>query len=104
MVDRCGEFNFFQGIHVKSDIRTDVSIRPMTTKILQTVKSRRVESNGSIRCWSCHHVKIAGQNKKHFSFTRVSIATNLDTIVTYLDGLLPIKSHDLLITWSSEIT
>ena len=44
-------FNFFQGIHVKSDIRTDASIRPMTTKILQTVKSRGVESNGSIRCW-----------------------------------------------------
>ena len=34
MVDRSGEFNFFQGIHVRIDIRIDISIfiRPMTTK------------------------------------------------------------------------
>ena len=34
MVDRGGEFCFFQDIHVRFDIRIDISIsiRPMTTK------------------------------------------------------------------------
>ena len=34
MADRGGEFSFFQGIHVRIDIRIDVSIsvRPMNTK------------------------------------------------------------------------
>ena len=34
MVDRGGEFSFFQGIHVRIDIKTDISIsiRPMITK------------------------------------------------------------------------
>ena len=31
-------------------------------------------------------------------------STNFGRLVTYLDGLLPIKSHDPLITWSPEIT
>ena len=31
------------------------------------------------------------------------MATKLDRIVTYLDGILPIKSHDSFITWSWEI-
>ena len=31
------------------------------------------------------------------------MATKFDRIITYLDGLLPIKSHDPLITWSWEI-
>ena len=43
-------------------------------------------------------------NKNHWiSFTRVPMATKLDRIVTYLDGILPIKSHDSFITWSWEI-
>ena len=32
------------------------------------------------------------------------MATKLGRIVTYLDGLLTIESHDPLITWSCEIT
>ena len=33
MVDQCGEFSFFQGIHVRIDIIIDISIfiRPMIT-------------------------------------------------------------------------
>ena len=31
------------------------------------------------------------------------LATKLDRMVTYLDGLLPIKVPDPLITWSCEI-
>ena len=32
------------------------------------------------------------------------MATKLGRIVTYLDKLLLIKSHDLLVTWSFEIS
>ena len=32
------------------------------------------------------------------------MATKLGRMVTYLDGLLSIKSHDPLITWFCEIT
>ena len=30
--------------------------------------------------------------------------TNLDSVMTYHEGLPPIKPHDPFITWSSEIT
>ena len=40
-------------------------------------------------------------NLKHISTTKVSFATKLGRMVTYLDWLLPIKPHDPLITWSS---
>ena len=36
--------------------------------------------------------------------TRVTMVTKLGRMVTYLDGILPLKSHDPLITWSSETT
>ena len=32
------------------------------------------------------------------------MTTNIKGIVTYRDGLLPIKSHCTLITWSWKIT
>ena len=40
MADRGGEFNFFQGIHVRIDIKTDISIsvRPMITKFGKHVR------------------------------------------------------------------
>ena len=34
----------------------------------------------------------------------MSVATKVGRKVTYLDGVLPMKSHDPLITWTSEIT
>ena len=37
------------------------------------------------------------------STTRVAMTTILGRMVTYLDGLLPIQSHDPLIMWSCEI-
>ena len=44
-------------------------------------------------------------NKSHYISTNtVPMANKLDRMVTYLDGLLPIKSHDSWITWSCEIT
>ena len=43
-------------------------------------------------------------NKIHYtSIIRVPIVTKLDRMITYLDELLPIKSHDPLITWPCEI-
>ena len=42
-------------------------------------------------------------NDKHISTTRVPMATKLGRMLAYLDGLLPIKSHDPLIKWSCEI-
>ena len=44
-------------------------------------------------------------NKNHYiSTTRVSMATKLGMMVTYLDGPLPIKSHDPFIVQYCEIT
>ena len=43
-------------------------------------------------------------NLKRTSTTRVPLATKLGRMVTYLDGLLPIKSHDPMIRWSFELT
>ena len=40
---------------------------------------------------------------KHISTTTVPMTTKLDRMVAYLDGLLPIKSHDPLLAWSCEI-
>ena len=41
---------------------------------------------------------------KYISTTTVPMTTKLDRMVAYLDGLLPIKSHDPLLAWSCEIT
>ena len=55
---------------------------------------------------SFDHVVLQGHvaNKiHHISITRVSMATKIGRIITFLDGLLPIVSHDPLITWPCEI-
>ena len=44
------------------------------------------------------HIK---KESNYISTTRVAVTPTL--IITYLDGLLPIKSQDLLITWFCEI-
>ena len=45
---------------------------------------------------------VANKNH-HISITRVSMATKLGRMIASLDGLLPIMSHDPLITWPCEI-
>ena len=40
----------------------------------------------------------------YISTTRWPMATITDKIVTYLDGLLPIKSHGPFIRWSCKVT
>ena len=44
-------------------------------------------------------------NWNHYiSTTTVPMATKLDRMVTYLNGLVPVKSHSHLITWFCKIT
>ena len=46
-----------------------------------------------------------GTNRIHYIFTtRLPLATKLDRMVAHLDGLLPIKFHYPLLTWSCDIT
>ena len=55
---------------------------------------------------SIDHVALQGHvtNKNHYiSITRVPLATKLDKMMTPLDGLLPIMSHDPSITRLCEI-
>ena len=42
--------------------------------------------------------------KHYISSTAPPMATKLGRMMTYLDWLLPIKSHDHMITWSCKIT
>ena len=43
------------------------------------------------------------KQKKYNYTTRVYIVTRLGRMITYLDGLLPIKAHDPLIKWFCKI-
>ena len=44
-------------------------------------------------------------NENHcISTSKVLMTTILDRMIIYFDGLLPVKSHDPLITWLCEIT
>ena len=107
MADREGEFNFFQRIHVRIGIRIDfsISIRPMITRFgnqihLQDLTQIRIIKAGTGDVIHKDHLT----NQTHcISTTRMSMATKLGRMVTYLDDLLPIKSHDPLITQSFEI-
>ena len=45
---------------------------------------------------------VANKNH-HMSITRVSMATKLGRMIASIDRLVPIMSHDLLITWPCEI-
>ena len=40
----------------------------------------------------------------YICIARVPMATKLSSMMTYLDGLLPIKSHYVSITWPWKIT
>ena len=42
--------------------------------------------------------------KHHISTSRVPMTTKLGRMVTCVEGLLPMKSHDPLIMWSGKIT
>ena len=101
MAHRGSEFNFFQDIYVRIDIRIDssISIRPMNTKFdkqvyLQDLPQMRLIKQVLVTSLRQDHATTL---KHSISTTRVPMATKLGRMVTYLDMLLPIKS-----TWPSD--
>ena len=53
--------------------------------------------------WSLGIVK-SRDKLKHISTITMPLATKLRRMVTYLNGLLPIRSNNCLITWSCKVT
>ena len=57
--------------------------------------------------WPCHRVVLKSYitNQKHYisSATMLIMTTKFSRVVTYLEDLLPIKSHEPFITWPCEI-
>ena len=51
-----------------------------------------------------HHIWQAGTSARFDSGETTQVGAGDVRMETYLDGLLPIKSHDPLITWSCKIT
>ena len=102
MVDGGSEFIFFWGIHVRIDVRIDISIsiRPKNPKFgrqihLQELNQMTVFQQVLVTLLRQYH----GTNLKHISTTKVLLGTKFGSTVTYLDCLLPIKSPDPLITF-----
>ena len=52
---------------------------------------------------SLRHDHVTSENH-YISITTVHMAAKFGNIVTYLDKLPPVKSHDSLLTWPCEIT
>ena len=104
MADRDRKFSFFQRIDKRIDI--PISIRPMIAnfgkqvRLQQDLIQMRLIKQMLVTSLRLDRVT----NLKHISTTRVPIATKLGRMATYLYGLLPIKSHDPLITWFCKIT
>ena len=75
-------------------------------QIWQAVISGGYDSNETSQVGADDVIKLRSRDKlKYFiSTTKVPMATRLGRIVTYVDGLLPIKSHDHLVIRSWEIT
>ena len=63
--------------------------------------SPSIESFDDLITWPSYHV--ADGKRYIWTFAR-PMATKLDRVVGYNAGLLSIKSHNLLITWSYKVT
>ena len=79
------------------------SLRPMITKFgkkvhLHDLTQMRLINQVLVTSLRQDHVT----NEKHISATRVSMNIRLGRLVTYLDWVLPINSHDLLIARSRD--
>ena len=92
MADGGGEFTFIRGIHVRTDIRVDISIslRTMTTKFskhlhLEELTQMILVEQMLVTLKRQDHVT----RQKHISTTRVPMITKLGRMVTYLHVLLP---------------
>ena len=113
MADRGSEFSFFSGIHVRTEIRIGISIfiRPMTTKFGKEVHLEEL-TRVRHRCWWRHHVdlqvlvmsshQVHQTNLKHLHY-QGAFGHQIWQDGNF-NGLLPMKSHELLITWSSKTT
>ena len=108
MTNRSNEFSFFLNIRVRIDIRINISISigPMINKFgkqvhLQDLTQMKLIKQALVTSLRQDHLR----NYNHYiSITRVPMATKLGKMITYLDRLLLIKSHDPLISWSCKIT
>ena len=61
MPDRGGEFRFFQGIHVRIDIRIDISIslRPMITRFGKQVHLQDLKvTNADLKICQCFRLHV----------------------------------------------
>ena len=75
-------------------------------KIVMAEESKHVESCSSttknLISLLPESLLVKTSQSKNISTTTISLVNKLGRMVTYLDGLLPIKSHDPLITWFFE--
>ena len=107
IADGSSEFSLLQGIHVRIDVGIDIStsIRPLIIKFGKQVHLQELTQMRLIKLvLVMSSVQDHKKNLKHISTTAVPMATRLGRMVTFLDVLLPIKSHDSLIMWPCEIT
>ena len=81
----------------------------------QSAYGHQTWQKGNLTCWvDAHkatrpsdHVVLEITLQANITISPLSeypMATKFGRMVTYLDGLLPIKSHDSLIMWSCKIT
>ena len=103
IVDGGGEFSFFQGIQVRSDIGIDISISitPMTTKFdvhLGELTQMRPIKQVLVTSSRQDHV-----TNHYISTTAVPMATKLYRIVTNPEWLLFLVLLYSLVMWSWEI-
>ena len=76
----------------------------MTTKLARMVIYLDASNHKVIQRFDYMVLQGHVANKNHYiSITSVSMATKLGKMIVSLDGLLPIMSHDSLITWPCEI-
>ena len=104
-MDRGCEFSFFQGIHVRIDIRMDssISIRPVTTEFCMQV---RLEELTQMRLVT--QIRVTSSRKYHVTLKRCFNFLSARAMIikfgqdNYKKVQLPLmKSHDPSITSSS---
>ena len=108
MADQGSEFSFVRSVHVRINIRIDISIsiRPITSKFGKQVhleEFTQMRKMKQVLMTSPYQDRVANF-KGYISTMRVSLAIKLGSMENYLDGLLSIKWHDPLITFSCKIT
>ena len=78
---------------------------PLATKLCKMMTYlERLPPIKHMTLWPCGLATSWGKQKHYISTTRMLTANTHGRIVIFLNGFLPIKSHEPLITWSWEIT